>query len=86
MDIELIRKYASRMVAVLANTAIKHTENYLDYWYWEDKREFWRKIVQLPPDSHHWELVKKYFKLMSDPNAPTTKVRTLYDFLREKLL
>jgi hypothetical protein len=87
METEFIKEYASRMAWVFADRAFKaksssQADDYVKYV--EDRRDFWERVAQLPPNSEHWEFVKRYMSLMSDPKASKMEVRSLYKFLRQR--
>lgn len=88
MEPEFIREYASRIAQVFADRVFNAKSRYeADHYvkYVEDRRDFWKRVAQLPPDSKPWELVKGYMSLMSDPKATKIQQRNLYKFLQDKV-
>ena len=88
MEMELIRQYGFRMASSYADKVVHarqrgYSEEYLQLL--QSRQEFWKNIAQLPADSPYWQVIKKYFQLISDPKASQVKIRTLYKFLEEAL-
>jgi hypothetical protein len=84
MDIDLMRRYASRIAATYALKILRPCdENYLRYA--TDKQEFWWKIAQLPPENHDWKLIQRYFELMFDPATPRNHSQALYEIIERRL-
>jgi hypothetical protein len=90
MDIEMLRKQALEVAAtyalkVYALKALHQTwdENYFTHVI--DRQEFWWKVAQLPPENHCWELIKRYFELIADPETPRNHTRVLYKVLKQRL-
>ncbi len=86
MDVDLIRKYASRMAEIFAFRAANarrrgETEDYVREL--ESRTHLWSKISQLPPDSDKWEFVKDYIVLMSTPKTTKMELRRQYKRLQE---
>lgn len=88
MEMELIRQYGFRMARLYADKVVYaqqrgYSQEYLKLL--QSRQEFWRNIAQLPADSHYWQVIKKYFQLISDPKASQVKIRNLYKFLEEAI-
>ncbi|HEY9674193.1 MAG TPA: hypothetical protein V6D11_22330 [Waterburya sp.] len=88
MEMELIRQYGFKMASLYADKVVYaqprgYSSEYLQLL--QSRQEFWRNIAQLPSDSPHWQVVKKYFQLISDPKASQVEIRTLYKFLEETI-
>jgi hypothetical protein len=85
MEAELIRQYARRMTIVYAEKVFRAkqtgSEGYL--LELENRRDFWKQIAQLSPDSEHWELVARYINL--DLRTSKGRRKALYRFLQEAM-
>ena len=88
MEIEFIRKYASRMSVVFASRAFnaKNRGEKGDYIKdLEARRNLWEKVARLPANSDKWETVKEYISLMSTPKTSQMELRRQYKFLQETI-
>lgn len=86
MEVEFIRKYASRMAEIFALRVANarkrgEKEDYIKEL--EGRAILWGKIAQLPTNSEKWEDVKDYIILMSTPQTTKMELRRQYKFLHQ---
>jgi hypothetical protein len=86
MEVEFIRKYASRMAEIFALRAANarkrgEKEDYVKEL--EGRSILWGKIAHLPANSDKWEIVSEYIVLMSTPKTTKMELRRQYKLLQE---
>jgi len=84
MEAELIRLYARRTIVYAEKVSCAKQTGHEGYLLeLENRRDFWKQIAQLPPDSEHWENVARYINL--DPKTSKGRRKALYRFLQEAM-